>query len=190
RDALSRYGMDVEADVTRGDPTVYGEAYHYMNNYRVLGDRYALNPEVESGVFYARLHHERYLNQQTRVRGSTTSPTLVPGQELKVQGEAPEVFRQGVIITGITSRARRDESFVMTFTAIPYSETVCFRPALIAKPVMAGTLPARVSSTDVNDQYGDIDKDGLYRVSFDFDRANWPQGGESLWVRLARPYAG
>ncbi|WP_434525469.1 type VI secretion system Vgr family protein [Photorhabdus asymbiotica] len=190
RDALPQYGMDVEADVTRGDPTVYGEAYHYINNYQALGNRYALEPEAESGVFYARLHHERYLNQQTRLRGLTSSPTLVPGQELKVQGEAPEVFRRGVIITEITSSARRDASFVMAFTAIPYSETVCFRPAFIPKPVMAGTLPARVSSTTVNDAYGDIDKDGLYRVSFDFDRATWPQGGESLWVRLARPYAG
>ncbi|WP_434525488.1 type VI secretion system Vgr family protein [Photorhabdus asymbiotica] len=190
RDALPQYGMDVEADVTRGDPTVYGEAYHYINNYQALGNRYALEPEAESGVFYARLHHERYLNQQTRLRGLTSSPTLVPGQELKVQGEAPDVFRRGVIITEITSSARRDESFVMAFTAIPYSETVCFRPAFIPKPVMAGTLPARVSSTTVNDAYGDIDKDGLYRVSFDFDRATWPQGGESLWVRLARPYAG
>ncbi|NHB94806.1 type VI secretion system Vgr family protein, partial [Photorhabdus cinerea] len=182
RAALPRYGMDMEADVTRGDPTTYGEAYHYINNYRVLGNRYAIEPEVESGVFYARLHHERYLNQQTRLRGLTTSATLVPGQELKVRGEAPEVFRKGAIITRITSSARRDSSFEMAFTAIPYSETVCFRPELIPKPVMAGTLPARVTSAVVNDQYGDIDKDGLYRVSFDFDRASWPQGRESLWV--------
>ncbi|MGV7964006.1 type VI secretion system tip protein VgrG, partial [Photorhabdus tasmaniensis] len=61
---------------------------------------------------------------------------------------------------------------------------------LIPKPRIAGTLPARVSSTVVNDRYGDIDKDGLYRVAFDFDRAEWLKGGESLWVRLARPYAG
>ncbi|WP_350307809.1 phage baseplate assembly protein V, partial [Photorhabdus viridis] len=98
--------------------------------------------------------------------------------------------RKGAVITAIHSSARRDRSFEMAFTAIPYSETVCFRPVLIPKPRIAGTLPARVSSSVVNDRYGDIDKDGLYRVAFDFDRADWPQGGESLWVRLARPYAG
>ncbi|RAX07459.1 type VI secretion system Vgr family protein [Photorhabdus bodei] len=190
RDALPQYGMDTEVDVTRGDETLYGEAYHYRDNYRVLGNRYDLDPAVESGVFYSRLHHERYLNRQTQLRGLTTSATLLPGQELKVRGEAPAAFRQGAVITGIRSSARRDRSFEMAFTAIPYAENVCFRPELIPKPRIAGTLPARVSSTVVNDPYGDIDKDGLYRVAFDFDRADWPLGGESLWVRLARPYAG
>ncbi|NHB90383.1 DUF2345 domain-containing protein, partial [Photorhabdus tasmaniensis] len=97
---------------------------------------------------------------------------------------------KGAVITGISSSARRDRSFEMAFTAIPYAENICFRPELIPKPRIAGTLPARVSSTVVNDRYGDIDKDGLYRVAFDFDRAEWLKGGESLWVRLARPYAG
>ncbi|MEQ2017772.1 type VI secretion system tip protein VgrG [Photorhabdus bodei] len=190
RDALPQYGMDTEVDVTRGDETLYGEAYHYRDNYRVLGNRYDLDPEVESGVFYSRLRHERYLNRQTQLRGLTTSATLLPGQELKVRGEAPAAFRQGAVITAIRSSARRDRSFEMAFTAIPYAENICFRPELIPKPRIAGTLPARVSSTVVNDPYGDIDKDGLYRVAFDFDRADWPLGGESLWVRLARPYAG
>ncbi|WP_445374867.1 type VI secretion system Vgr family protein [Photorhabdus tasmaniensis] len=191
RDALPQYGMDAEVDVTRGDETLYGEAYHYLdNNYRVLGNRYDLDPEVESAVFYSRLQHERYLNRQTQLRGLTTSATLLPGQELKVRGEAPEAFCKGAVITGISSSARRDRSFEMAFTAIPYAENICFRPELIPKPRIAGTLPARVSSTVVNDRYGDIDKDGLYRVAFDFDRAEWLKGGESLWVRLARPYAG
>ncbi|MBS9425798.1 type VI secretion system Vgr family protein [Photorhabdus caribbeanensis] len=189
-DARPYPGLNTEADVTRGDRTTYGEAYHYRDDYRIPGDRYAYQPETESGVFYARLHHERYLNQRIRLRGMTTSATLVPGQELKVKGDAPEAFRKGAIITQITNSARRDSSFEMAFTAIPYSETVCFRPERVPKPVMAGTIPARVSSTKVNDTYGDIDKDGLYRVAFNFDREKWPQGGESLWVRLARPYAG
>ncbi|WP_350307990.1 hypothetical protein, partial [Photorhabdus viridis] len=74
------------------------------------------------------LQHERYLNRQTQLRGLTTSATLLPGQELKVRGEAPEAFRKGAVITAIHSSARRDRSFEMAFTAIPYSETVCFRP--------------------------------------------------------------
>ncbi len=35
---------------------------------------------------------------------------------------------------------------------------------------MAGTLPARVTSTVKNDIYAHIDKDGRYRVNLDFDR--------------------
>ncbi|EHS4652853.1 hypothetical protein KV576_004340 [Escherichia coli] len=55
---------------------------------------------------------------------------------------------------------------------------------------MAGTLPARVTSTVKNDIYAHIDKDGRYRVNLDFDRDTWKPGYESLWVRQSRPYAG
>lgn len=182
--------MDGDVDVTRGDKTTYGEAYHYADNYLLAGDKNSPQPETESGVFYARLRHERYLNQQTLLHGFTTSAALSPGQELKVDGDAPEAFRQGAVIIGISSKARRDQSYEVEFTAIPYSENVCFRPEPTAKPVMAGTIPARVTSTVVNDTYSHIDKDGRYRVSFDFDRDEWQAGCESLWVRQARPYAG
>ncbi|MHA7846355.1 type VI secretion system Vgr family protein [Serratia sp. D1N4] len=184
-------GMDSEVDVSRGDKTTYGEAYHYADNYLTLGDQYAQEPEPESGVFYARLRHERYLNQQTQLNGMTTSASLTPGQELKVVGaDAPAVFQKGAVITGIRSQAARDKSYEVAFTAIPYSETVCYRPEPSAKPVMAGTIPARVTSTLVNDTYSHIDKDGRYRVSFNLDRDEWQAGYESLWVRQARPYAG
>lgn len=184
-------GMDGAVDVTRGDATTYGEAYHYADNYLALGDQYAQEPDPESGVFYARLRHERYLNRQTQLNGMTTSASLTPGQELKVVGaDAPAVFQKGAVITGIRSQAARDKSYEVAFTAIPYSETVCYRPEPSAKPVMAGTIPARVTSTLVNDTYSHIDKDGRYRVSFNFDRDEWQMGYESLWVRQARPYAG
>ncbi|HEJ8740964.1 TPA: type VI secretion system tip protein VgrG, partial [Klebsiella oxytoca] len=62
--------------------------------------------------------------------------------------------------------------------------------ATIARPVMAGTLPARVTSTKSSDIYGHIDRDGRYRVNLLFDRDHWQPGEESLWVRQARPYAG
>jgi type VI secretion system secreted protein VgrG len=183
--------MDGEADVTRGDKTTYGEAYHYADNYLTIGDKHATDPEPESGTFYARLRHERYLNRQTKLKGFTSSAILAPGQELKVRGEdAPGVFQEGAVITGIRSRAARDRGLEVEFTAIPYSEIVCFRPEPTAKPVMAGTLPARVTSTRVNDTYSHIDSDGRYRVSFDFDRDEWQPGFESLWLRQARPYAG
>lgn len=182
--------MDGDVDVTRGDKTTYGEAYHYADNYLAAGDKNSPQSEPESGAFYARLRHERYLNQQTLLHGFTTSAALSPGQELKVDGDAPEAFRQGAVIVAISSKARRDQSYEVEFTAIPYSENVCFRPEPSAKPVMAGTIPARVTSTVVNDTYSHIDKDGRYRVSFDFDRDEWQAGCESLWVRQARPYAG
>ncbi|EEW3246006.1 type VI secretion system tip protein VgrG [Escherichia coli] len=179
--------MTEQHDATGGDNTTYGEAYHYADNFLQKGDKEA----AESGAFYARIRHERYLNEQAILQGQSTSSLLMPGLEIRVQGDdAPAVFHKGVLITGVTASAARDRSYELTFTAIPYSERYGYRPALIPRPVMAGTLPARVTSTVKNDIYAHIDKDGRYRVNLDFDRDTWKPGYESLWVRQSRPYAG
>ncbi|WP_210484817.1 type VI secretion system Vgr family protein [Pantoea ananatis] len=184
--------MNARVDVTRGDTTTYGDAYHFADNYLTLGSAHDRNPAPESGAFYARIRHERYLNGQTRVRAVTGCPMLSPGRVVKVTGgyEVAEVFAQGVVITAMHSHARRDEGFGVHFEGIPDGADVCFRPAPGSRPVMAGTLPARVTSTTGNDTYGHIDKDGRYRVNMLFDRDNWETGFESLWVRQSRPYAG
>ncbi|ENR0235028.1 type VI secretion system tip protein VgrG, partial [Enterobacter bugandensis] len=184
--------MNTLVDVTRGDATTYGEAYHYADNYLTPGSAYERNPAPESGAFYARIRHERYLNGQTRTRAITSSPALSPGMLLKVTGgyEVAEVFAQGVVITAMQTHARRDEDFSLRFDGIPDSPDFSFRPEPGERPVMAGTLPARVTSTTENDTYGHIDKDGRYRVNMLFDRDSWETGFESLWVRQSRPYAG
>jgi len=157
--------MNALADVTGGDATTYGEAYHYADN---------------------------YLNGQTRLSGVTSSPAMSPGQVLTVTGgfEVPEAFARGVVITATESEARRDRDFEVRFTGIPDSAETGFRPEPGKRPVMAGTLPARVTSTTENDAYGHIDRDGRYRVNMLFDRDGWETGFESLWVRQSRPYAG
>ncbi|EDW0652911.1 type VI secretion system tip protein VgrG [Salmonella enterica subsp. enterica] len=186
RDAMAEMTTG-QFDVTGGDKTTYGEAYHYADNFLKTGDK----ETPESGAFYARIRHERYLNGRAILKGQSTSSLLMPGLEVKIQGDdAPEVFRKGVLITGITASAARDRSYELTFTAIPCSERYGYRPPLIPKPVMAGTIPARVTSTTANDIYAHIDKDGRYRVNLDFDRETWKPGYESLWVRQSRPYAG
>ncbi|HGY1229629.1 TPA: type VI secretion system Vgr family protein [Citrobacter farmeri] len=183
--------MNNQADATGGDSTTYGDAYHYADNYLTQGSA-GRNPSPESGAFYARVRHERYLNGQTRLSAMTSSPTLSPGMLLKVTGgnEVAEVYAKGVVITSLTSHARRDRDFEVHFGGIPDSSDVGFRPEPGKRPVMAGTLPARVTSTTQNDTYGHIDKDGRYRVNMLFDRDNWETGFESLWVRQSRPYAG
>ncbi|WP_448885140.1 type VI secretion system Vgr family protein [Citrobacter telavivensis] len=183
--------MNSLADATSGDSTTYGDAYHYADNYLTQGSA-GRNPAPESGAFYARVRHERYLNGQTQLCAITSSPTLSPGQVLKVTGgnEVAEVYAKGVVITSLTSHARRDRDFEVHFGGIPDSSDFGFRPEPGKRPVMAGTLPARITSTTRNDTYGHIDKDGRYRVNMLFDRDNWETGFESLWVRQSRPYAG
>ena len=184
--------MNARVDATGGDVTTYGDAYHWADNYLTPGSAYDRNPAAESGAFYARIRHERYLNGQTQTVAFTSCPTLSPGMRLKVTGgyEVAEVFTQGVVVTAMHSHARRDADFCVRFDGIPDSADFCFRPAPGRRPVMAGTLPARVTSTTENDTYGHIDKDGRYRVNMLFDRENWETGFESLWVRQSRPYAG
>ncbi|MEQ0231230.1 type VI secretion system tip protein VgrG [Klebsiella sp. CN_Kp109] len=184
--------MNTQVDATRGDATTYGDAYHYADNYLTAGSQHDRNPAPESGAFFARIRHERYLNGQTQTRAITSCPTLFPGQVLKVTGgyEVADVFAQGVVVTAMHSHARRDEDFGVNFDGIPDSTDFSFRPEPGSRPVMAGTLPARVTSTTENDTYGHIDKDGRYRVNMLFDRDNWETGFESLWVRQSRPYAG
>lgn len=184
--------MNTLVDATRGDATTCGEAYHWGDNYLTAGSTYDRNPVPESGAFYARIRHERYLNGQTQTHAITSCPTLSPGQVLKVTGgyEVADVFAQGVVVTAMHSHARRDEDFGVNFDGISDSTDFSFRPEPGLRPVMAGTLPARVTSTTENDTYGHIDKDGRYRVNMLFDRDNWDTGFESLWVRQSRPYAG
>lgn len=184
--------MNAQVDVTRGETTTFGEAYHWGDNYLTAGNAHDRHPAPESGAFYARLRHERYLNGQTRMQATTSCPTLCPGQVLKVIGgeEVAREFAEGVLVTAMHSHARRDADFAVEFAGIPDNPDVGYRPEPGARPVMAGTLPARVTSTRENDTYGHIDKHGRYRVNMLFDRARWETGFESLWVRQSRPYAG
>ncbi|HGU8572837.1 TPA: contractile injection system protein, VgrG/Pvc8 family, partial [Escherichia coli] len=81
--------MTEQHDATGGDNTTYGEAYHYADNFLQKGDKEA----AESGAFYARIRHERYLNEQAILKGQSTSSLLMPGLEIRVQGDdAPAVF--------------------------------------------------------------------------------------------------
>ncbi|MBA0039014.1 type VI secretion system tip protein VgrG [Pantoea sp. BIGb0393] len=189
RDATA--DMNAQADVTGGDDTTYGEAYHWADNYLQAGEVYSATPATESGAFYARLRHERYLNGQTQLSAKSSSAQLMPGVVVRASGSnAAEAFRSGVVITALVCRAARDSSMETAFRGIPAEGRYGYRPEPAPRPVMAGTLPARVTSTTVNDTYGHIDRDGRYRVNMLFDRAGWESGFESLWVRQARPFAG
>ncbi|EIT7318223.1 type VI secretion system lipoprotein TssJ [Enterobacter hormaechei] len=115
--------MNTRVDATRGDTTTYGEAYHWADNYLTPGSAYDRNPAPESGAFYARIRHERYLNGQTQTVAFTSCPALSPGMLLIVTGgyEVAEVFAQGVVVTAMHSHAQRDADFCVRFDGIPDS---------------------------------------------------------------------
>ncbi|MBD2805022.1 type VI secretion system tip protein VgrG [Xenorhabdus sp. ZM] len=177
-----------QANAAPNDLLTYGEVYRYAEPYRNAGAE--TDPEPESGGFFARLNHERLLNHQHTVMGWSTSPSLAVGQVLEPAGDLPAALAEGILLTTLTCSGARDKSYRVRLQGQPYRETVCFRPPLWPRPVMVGTFPARIESTEKNDTYAWLDPHGRYRVKVQFDLDGWKAGEAYLWVRLAKPYAG
>ncbi|MEA9390202.1 type VI secretion system tip protein VgrG [Acerihabitans sp. TG2] len=163
-----------------------GEVYHYAQPFHNAGEA----QQPETGAFYARIHHEYLLNRQLTASGRSTSPLLSPGQVLETPDSLPHDLKDGIVITTVRSRGSRSSSFQLEFDGIPYSESICYRPARLNRPLIAGTLPARVQSEEKDDTYAWLDDQGRYRVKLDLDRNNTEPGYAYLWLRMAKPYAG
>ncbi|MEW5562620.1 type VI secretion system tip protein VgrG [Enterobacter asburiae] len=187
--------MSVPADMTRGDGegNTYGDVYHYRPRHLERGDK--INPAAETGNFWARLEHERYLSTQTTITGSSTDHTLGPAQVLTITETAipptlPRETENGLVIISAGYSASRQNALKVEWAAMPYYENRCWRPAAKKRPVVSGTLTARVTSAKDNDIYAWQDASGMYRVKFDADRDDKRQGMESMPVRFAKPYCG
>lgn len=183
------------ADMTRGDgeKTNYGDVYHYKGRHLTRGDK--IRPETETANFWARLDHERFLARQTLLRGESSAADLTPLLVLSIQDNPlsstlPSVFKSPILITRLRFTASRDKALTVRFDAVPYTESLCWRPALKPRPVIAGTLMARVTSAKDHDIYAHQNEHGFYWVKFDADRDDKTKGYESMPVRLAKPYAG
>ncbi|MDD9341325.1 MAG: type VI secretion system tip protein VgrG [Providencia heimbachae] len=183
------------ADMTRGDGEAlnYGDVYHYRARHLTRGDK--LNPDAETANFWARLDHERFLTRQTLLRGESSAADLSPLLVLSITDNQltstlPSLFKAPILLTRLRFTGGRDKALQVKFDAIPYSETLCFRPILKPRPVIAGTLMARVTSAKDNDIYAHQNEHGFYWVKFDADRDDKKMGYESMPVRLAKPYAG
>ncbi len=183
------------ADMTRGDgeKTNYGDVYHYKGRHLTRGDK--IRPETETANFWARLDHERFLARQTLLRGESSAADLTPLLVLSIQDNPlsstlPAVFKSPILITRLRFTASRDKALTVRFDAVPYTESLCWRPALKPRPVIAGTLMARVTSAKDHDIYAHQNEHGFYWVKFDADRDDKTKGYESMPVRLAKPYAG
>lgn len=185
----------VPADMTRGDGdgVTYGEVYHYLPRHLERGDKIA--PSAETGNFWARLEHERFLSGQTTISGFSNDALLSPVQVLTISESVvpptlPSETDNGVIITRTGYIASRKDALIVMWEGMPYYENRCWRPAPKKRPVISGTLMARVTSAKDNDIYAWQDASGMYRVKFDADRDDKRQGMESMPVRFAKPYGG
>ncbi|HAM6912347.1 TPA: type VI secretion system Vgr family protein [Escherichia coli] len=186
--------MSVPADMTRGEgcDTSYGEVYHYRPRHTERGDK--IDPAPETANFWARLDHERFLAEQTRITGKSTDASLLPAQVLTITDSTPPVLpaplQEPVLLTQLLFTGSRKSALQVMLSAVPYSEIVCWRPPLLPRPKITGTMTARVTSAKEGDIYAWQDASGMYRVKFDADRDDKNPGQESMPVRLAKPYSG
>ncbi|HHA2015234.1 TPA: type VI secretion system Vgr family protein [Enterobacter hormaechei subsp. hoffmannii] len=193
RDAQSIL-QSAPADMTRGDGegVNYGDVYHYRLRHLARGDK--IDPTAETANFYARLDHERFLANQTQITGYSTAAWLAPAQVLNITDglppTLPAVLQEPVLVISTHFTASRKSALLVDILGVPYSETVCWRPAPLPRPKVTGTMTARVTSAKANDIYAWQDASGLYRVKFDADRDEKGQGQESMPVRLTKPYGG
>ncbi|WP_274240490.1 MULTISPECIES: type VI secretion system Vgr family protein [Enterobacter] len=185
----------VPADMTRGDGegVTYGDVYHYLPRHLERGDK--ITPAAETGNFWARLEHERFLSGQTTISGCSNDALLSPAQVLTISERVvpptlPSETDNGIIITRTGYIASRKDALIVMWEGMPYYENRCWRPAAKKRPVVSGTLMARVTSAKDNDIYAWQDASGMYRVKFDADRDDKRQGMESMPVRFAKPYGG
>ncbi len=186
------HGLYDQTEIPGTTETTHGERYEYTMPYTELGVKGSQlpGPATETGHFYARLTHQRNQNLRTQLTGVSSSPILMPAHLLVPEGDIPQDFAKKVLIHSVATKGGRRVGFTATFKGIPYDQFVGFRPALQPKPVIAGTIPARISSSKEYDRYGHLNQEGRYRVHFHFDRDERERGLESAWLRLARPYAG
>ncbi len=187
--------LSVDADMTRGDGEEinYGDVYHYQQRHLSRGDK--LKPDAETANFWARLDHERFLARQTLLRAKSNDPSLTPLTVLTIEDSTlpstlPAIFQSDILITRLRFSGGRSQALTIQFDAVPYHETLCWRPVVKPRPVIAGTLMARVTSAKDNDIYAHQNEDGFYWVKFDADLDDKKMGYESMPVRLAKPYAG
>ncbi|MDQ9277698.1 DUF2345 domain-containing protein, partial [Escherichia marmotae] len=142
----------------------------------------------------ARLDHERFLAEQTRITGKSTDASLLPAQVLTITDSTPPVLpaplQEPVLLTQLLFTGSRKSALQVMLSAVPYSEIVCWRPPLLPRPKITGTMTARVTSAKEGDIYAWQDASGMYRVKFDADRDDKNPGQESMPVRLAKPYSG
>ncbi|MDZ1776424.1 type VI secretion system tip protein VgrG [Klebsiella quasipneumoniae] len=143
RDAQSVL-QSATADMTRGngEGITYGEVYHYKLRHRERGDK--IDPQTETANFYARLDHERFLAHQTLITAISTAAWLAPAQVLTVTDSLPSTLpapvQDPLLIIGTGFTASRREALRVSLLAVPYSETLCWRPPLLPRPNVTGTM--------------------------------------------------
>jgi type VI secretion system secreted protein VgrG len=167
-----------EANIAPQDDTTYGSPYVYGTHHL----------DQAGAQWEAQLRHEAAIARQVVYEGESNVLALQCARVFEMDVVLPDAPK-GMVIIEITHRGARDKPYSNSFKAIPADRR--FRLELEPQKWtrVNGTLSARICSPDIY-TYSYIDKDGRYIVRFDSDFEAWPSGGESVPLRLAKPFAG
>ncbi len=167
-----------EANIARKDRTTYGQAYVYGTHHL----------DQDTARWEAQLRHEAAIAGQVVYEGESNVLELRPARILRMDLALPDA-PNGQVITEVTHSGARDAAYRNAYKAIPSDRR--FRLPLDEEnwPRIAGTLSARVTSPS-RYKYAYLTQNGHYAVRFDLDFDEWPSGGESVPLRLAKPFAG
>ena len=166
------------ANLAPQDQTTYGQPYVYGTNH----------VDQAGAKWEAQLRHEAALARQTIYEGESNVLALQCASVLETDIVLPDAPK-GQVVIEVTHSGARDAPYTNRFRAIPADRRfrLQLKPETWAR--ISGTLSARICSPD-RYTYGYLNSVGYYVVRLDADFGNWPNGGESAPLRLAKPFAG
>jgi len=136
----------------------------------------------------AELRHEAAYAHQVGYKAKSTVLAIRPGCVV-APDRSLEDSKWGMVVTRVVHRGARNESYRNTFRGIPANRA--WRMAIDPSrwPRIHGTLPATICSPNEY-RYAYLTDKGEYIARLHPDFGNWPKGGESIPLRLAKVYAG
>ena len=167
-----------EANIARKDATTYGQSYVYGSHH--------LDPA--GAKWEAQLRHEAVIADQVIYNGESNILELRPARILRMAQSLPDA-PNGQVIVSVTHSGARDTAYKNSYTAIPSDRRFRLQLDETNWPKIAGTLSACVTSPGKY-PHAYITKNGHYTVRFDLDFDEWNPGGESVPLRLAKPFTG
>jgi len=170
--------LRAEANVASKDVTTYGQPYIYGTHHL----------DASGATWEAQLRHEAAIAWQVQYEGESSVLELCPARILRMDSPLADA-PNGQLIVAVTHRGARDASYRNHYTAIPSDRRFRLKLDEAHWPKIPGTLSARVTSPGQY-TYAYLTAQGYYTVRFDCDFDTWNPGGESVPLRLAKPFAG
>jgi type VI secretion system secreted protein VgrG len=167
-----------EANLAPQDSTTYGQPYIYGTHHL----------DQAGAKWEAQLRHEAALARQVVYEGGSNVLTLQCAYVLETDIVLPDAPK-GQVIIEVTHSGSRDKPYSNSYKAIPADRRFRLKLEPENWARISGTLSARICSPDKY-TYGYLNAAGYYIVRLDADFGSWPKGGESVPLRLAKPFAG